>query len=321
VASIGIVLGAGGIVGQAFHGGVLRAVHEATGWDPRDAELVVGTSAGSVAGALLRAGVPADRIAGWKAPPEPGLSWEPGPRQGLPRSAAPDALFRALFRPFWRTRPGSLAAAAIPAGRVDPAVFTNALYPLYPDGWPGRSYWACAVRLHDSRRVVFGRDHQPTPHIADAVAASCAIPGYFTPVTIDGQRYVDGGVHSPTNADVVAGLGLDLVIVSSPMSVTGAPLRLPRIDMPARRLSRAYLGGEVKRIREAGTPVLTFQPTLDDLRVMGMNAMDDDRRDAVDEQAYRSARSRLESDEARDALAATSGQPIQPASESLRSMA
>jgi hypothetical protein len=91
--------------------------------------------------------------------------------------------------------------------------------------------------------------------------------------------------------------------------------------MPARRLSRAYLGGEVKRIREAGTPVLTFQPTLDDLRVMGMNAMDDDRRDAVDEQAYRSARSRLESDEARDALAATSGQPIQPASESLRSMA
>jgi NTE family protein len=53
---IGLVLGAGGVIGHAFHAGVLDGLCDATGWDPRDAEVIVGTSAGSVVGALLRAG-------------------------------------------------------------------------------------------------------------------------------------------------------------------------------------------------------------------------------------------------------------------------
>jgi len=60
MARIGLVLGAGGIVGHAFHAGVLAALAEVTGWDPREAEVVVGTSAGSVVGALLRAGMSAE---------------------------------------------------------------------------------------------------------------------------------------------------------------------------------------------------------------------------------------------------------------------
>ena len=56
---IGLVLGAGGVAGGAFHAGVLAALEEATGWDPRTAAVVVGTSAGSITGATLRAGLPA----------------------------------------------------------------------------------------------------------------------------------------------------------------------------------------------------------------------------------------------------------------------
>ena len=53
---IGLVLGAGGVIGHAFHAGVLAALADDTGWDPRRADVIVGTSAGSIAGALLRAG-------------------------------------------------------------------------------------------------------------------------------------------------------------------------------------------------------------------------------------------------------------------------
>ena len=66
---IGLVLGAGGVVGHAFHAGVLSALAEATDWDARNAELIVGTSAGSVVGSVLRAGLaPADLAAQWVTP-------------------------------------------------------------------------------------------------------------------------------------------------------------------------------------------------------------------------------------------------------------
>src|SRR6185437_16911695 len=97
----------------------------------------------------------------------------------------------------------------------------------------------------------------------------------------------DGGVHSPTNADILAGLGLDLVVISSPMSIAR---RNPRFtpDQPARRFARLRLAREVARIRKSGTPVLAFQPTDDDLAVMGLNAMDPTRRAEVTRQAIES---------------------------------
>ena len=62
---VGLVLGAGGVVGQAYHSGVLAALEHDLGWDPRTAEVIVGTSAGSITGALLRNGVPASELAAW----------------------------------------------------------------------------------------------------------------------------------------------------------------------------------------------------------------------------------------------------------------
>jgi NTE family protein len=138
------------------------------------------------------------------------------------------------------------------------------------------------------------------------VAASCAIPGFFEPVTIGGDAYVDGGAHSPTNADLLAGRELDLVIVSSPMSAAGKRLR-PSLDLPARRLCRLYLGQEAARIRRRGVPVLAFQPTADDLAQMGFNAMDPAKRAPVTKQARASAVRKLERDDVRSVLGALSG--------------
>ena len=98
------------------------------------------------------------------------------------------------------------------------------LRPLFSGDWPARHLWVCAVRLDNGRRVTFGLD-PVRADVATAVAASCAIPGFFEPVTIDGARYVDGGAHSPTNADLVARLGLDLVVVSTSAATVGEDRR------------------------------------------------------------------------------------------------
>jgi NTE family protein len=313
---IGLVLGAGGSLGHAFHSGVLAALAETTGWDARDAEVIVGTSAGSVVGALLRAGASPPDLAAHSTdgelseegrqmhdradaarrhlPPIPARS-RPRPRAGM---SAPGALLRAALQP-WNARAGALAAAALPAGRVSTELVASGLRPLF-DGWPSGTLWIVAVDLDRSRRVVFGADDAPAiTDVAGAVAASCAIPTFFAPVSIDGVRYVDGGVHSPTNADLLAGKELDLVVISSPMSIARANPRFAP-DEPTRRLARLRLAREVARIRRSGTPVLAFQPTAADLSAMGPNAMDATRRADVTHQAFASARRRLERGDARE---------------------
>lgn len=317
---IGLVLGAGGVVGHAYHAGVLAALEDATGWDPRDAKVIAGTSAGSVVGSLLRAGFSARDLAarstGDPVSPEAmalaqrsGLGAgarrvpsRPPRRRGLPLMASPGLLVRAALRPFWMNRPGVMLAGALPAGAVPTELVAAPFRPLFGSDWPARDLWLTAVRLRDGRRVVFGREGAPVAHVADAVAASCAIPSFFEPVTIGGVTYVDGGAHSPTNADLLAGRDLDLVIVSSPMSVAGNWLR-PSLDLPARRMCRLYLGQEAARIRRRGVPVLAFQPTADDLAQMGLNGMDATKRAPVTRQARKSALRKLERDDGRSLLA------------------
>jgi NTE family protein len=305
---VGVVLGAGGIVGGAFHAGVLTALREVRGIDARDAEVLVGTSAGSVAAAMLRAGLSPDDMlrraegkpvsaegsrllsrAGVGPPPTSMLRPE---RPSRLRMSAPEVLARAARRP-WQARPGAIAAALLPAGTVPTDMITQGLGAFFPDRWPERALWICAVRLTDGRRVVFGRD-EATASVGEAVAASCAIPAYFQPVEIEGTRYVDGGAHSPTNADLVAGRNLDVVVISSPMSASTGP-RLA-LDTGARAFFRAYLQREARRLRREGTKVIVLEPTGADLDVMGINAMDPGRRAAVARQAYESARRRLERD-------------------------
>lgn len=304
---VGVVLGAGGIVGGAFHAGVLTALREITGIDARDADVLVGTSAGSVAAAMLRAGLSPDDMlrraegkpmsaegsrllarAGVGPPPTSMLRPQ---RPSQLRMSAPEVLARAARRP-WQARPGAIAAALLPAGTVPTDMITQGLGAFFPDRWPDRALWICAVRLTDGRRVVFGRDAAAAASVGQAVAASCAIPAYFQPVEIGGTRYVDGGTHSPTNADLLAGRRLDTVVISSPMSTASGP-RLA-VDTAARAFFRGYLQRETRRLRREGTKVIVLEPTAADLDVMGINAMDPGRRAAVARQARESALRRLE---------------------------
>ncbi|MGK2948251.1 MAG: patatin-like phospholipase family protein [Acidimicrobiales bacterium] len=314
---VGLVLGAGGVAGGAFHAGVLAALAEATGWDPRTATVVVGTSAGSVTGASLRAGLPAADL--YARAQDRTLSAE-GRRvlRNVPtvvrpplraeRSSRPPAelaatLARAVTKPF-AARPWSLAAALLPEGSVSTDMISDGVGGLFPDHWPAEALWICAVRQADGRRVVFGRDGR-CPPVAEAVAASCAIPGYFQPVPVEGDPHIDGGVHSPTNADVLLDADpFDLVVVSSPMSRRGRRPRLA-LDQAMRGWSGALLDAEARRLRRRGS-VLAFQPDEAVLAVVGLDPMDPSRRSAIAEAARASTLRRLERADMQERLAALS---------------
>lgn len=313
--SVALVLGAGGAVGHAWHAGVLEGLREGLGWDARTSDLIVGTSAGSVVAAMLRADVgPTDlyaratggrvsaaatrRLAGQGRRPMPPPPLTPG-RRARTGPASLGLLARTAATP-WRLRPGLLAAAALPRGGIDPGIAAG-LVGLHPDGWPTAALWICAVRLRDGALVVFGRDGAGSivgggVDVGGAVAASCAIPGYFSPVRIGSDDFVDGGAHSPTNADLAR--GHDLVVVSSSMSLDGAAARRPSPDRLFRLAHRASLQREVGALRRRGQSVVTLQPGAADLAVMGgtASAMDERRREPVARRTRKTTLRRLSSD-------------------------
>ena len=296
---IGLVLGAGGTVGQAYHAGVLAALEHDLGWDPRTADIIVGTSAGSVTGMLLRLGVPAHDLAAWavQAP----LSLESAQLRERIDNGRPEfppftvqhwlrrwrfpsrrLLARMAKRP-WAFRPSVAAMTLMPTGRVDLAEHTSGLSEVGPDTWPA-GLWVCAARRDDGGRVVFGREGSPRADLPEAVSASCAIPGYFAPIVIGGVEYFDGGVNSPTNADVVRNAALDLVIVVSPMSAAGG---LPRTaDGVIRYAAHRRLEREIARLCRQGTTVVRIEPSGATLAAMGLNMMAEDRSDAVVQAAF-----------------------------------
>jgi NTE family protein len=310
---IGLVLGAGGAVGHAYHAGVLAGLAEATGWDPRSAELIVGTSAGSIVSAMLRAGLSAADLASASlrqdlSPAGAKLMARTGPRTRLETPgpqhadvARGPAAAGLLMRP-WGVRPSVLAAALLPAGTVSTDTIAAGVRALFGTAWPEQATWICATRLEDGKQVAFGRAGSPTTSLAEAVAASCAIPAYFRPVLIGGKRYVDGGAHSVTNAELPAGLGFDLVIVSCPMGATREAVATG-FDLPLRAAVRARLAREVAAVRRSGTPVLTFQPTRPERQAMGSNPMDSKVGSSVTRAARQSTLARLAAAEVQERLA------------------
>jgi NTE family protein len=316
MSSVGLVLGAGGVVGGAYHAGALAALYESANWDARDADVIVGTSAGSIAAAALRAGLsgPDQFARSTNAPLSPEgqalvghlapvleLPTRPPFPRGLPLPASPQLAATALLPP-WSARPLAALAGLLPAGSVPTAPIGDRIRTLMDGHWPDRPLWICALRLRDGVRVVFGRDDVDAPDVGTAVEASSAIPGYLQPVEIKGETFVDGGAHSPSNADVVAGLGLDVVVVISTMSAPWTALRpSPRIG--SRALASWVLEREVRAIRASGTSVLVLEPTAEDLEVMGTNPMNPGRRAAVAKQARTTTLQRLTHPAAADLVA------------------
>ncbi len=298
---VGLVLGAGGVVGQAYESGVLAALEHDCGWDPRTADVIVGTSAGSITGTLLRAGIPASELAAWtvQAPLSvEGMAlhqmlgteipvFEPFRvlplLRRLPDLPGREMVQRAVIRP-WSFRPLVAALALLAPGHVDIAEQLRMLREVEGRTWPEQDLWICAVRRRDGKRVVFGREGTPEVPLHLAIAASCAVPGYFSPVTIGDHAYVDGGAHSPTNAAILRERGLDLVIVVSPMS---GPSHLQTDLYSVSRGHAARLARrEVRALRDRGTEVIVFRPGRAEQEVMGNDFMARDRVDEIVQQAF-----------------------------------
>ena len=304
MARVGLVLGGGGVVGQAYHSAVLAVLEHDHGFDARTADVVVGTSAGSITGTLLRLGVSAEDLAAWtvKAP----LSDDSAVMRQVAETAVPDLapfrplsllrrplrlpgphmLSRAVTRPL-QFRPLAAGMSLMAPGRHDIVEQLAALRELGSPEWPERPLWICAVRRRDGRRVVFGRPGSPPAPIHLAVAASCAVPGYFAPVRIGGRSYVDGGAHSPTNAAILRRAALDLAIVVSPMSGPGT--WRPDFFAAARRHATRLLEREVRALEKAGIRTLVFAPGPAEQQVMGNDMMSRERVSEVIRESFLAA--------------------------------
>jgi NTE family protein len=310
---VGLVLGAGGVVGASWLIGALQALEEETGWSPQDADQIVGTSAGAVVGSLTAAGVSPQLMASYSLGQAPGELTEMmqvdqladelvHERTSAERyqlalalpSIGPGSWRMAIStvaRPL-RHSPAAVVTAWLPRGFIRTEPIKQLVERFVPGDWPEhQSFSAVACDYVTGKRVAFGSPSAPTAGIGDAVAASCAIPAFYRPVKINGRRYVDGGVCSVSNLDLLADAGLDLVVCLNPTSsLARVKVRSPaeRVAALIRDANGRRLGHEARKLRERGTEVLMIQPSGADLAVMGLNLMARDRRAEVLETAHAS---------------------------------
>jgi NTE family protein len=285
---VGLVLGAGGTVGAAYHAGALAALQHDLDWDARDAAVVVGTSAGSIVGSLLRLGVPPTDLAA--------LTVGAPTRQTIPELAA-SLLERPVFPPVTLRHLMRIPRLPTPSMMVGLAqrtmkirnVSPGALSMLLPEGrerliphlefldalvgptWSAASLRICAVRRKNWHRHVFDPATGEAP-LSAMIGASCAVPGYFAGVRINGDTYLDGGVVSATNADVLVKHGIDLAIVVSPM--TGHASWLSPLGL-MRRQCRVTLDRELRSLERHGIPSVVIEPGAEVLAHMSTDFMSD----------------------------------------------
>ena len=243
----------GGVLGGTWAVGALVAMEQHYGFAATDVDVIVGTSAGSFLASLMGLGVTVPQLREQYAGavvdegPLAGYAFDPDLVTGGHRPARPKALTPGspqLIRESLR-HPGQFPATAVLA-----AVIPQGARELTGIGdivslaggsheWPQQPQtWVVAMDYASGRRVVFGRAGAPVASLPEAVMASCAIPGWFSPVTIDGRAYVDGGTVSSTSIDALTHAGLDEVYVIAPM-VTAVQESAPG-DRKSTRLNSSH---------------------------------------------------------------------------------
>lgn len=268
------------MTGAAYEMAVLMAIQLATGWDPNDSEVVIGTSAGSFVSALVRhdrldldglvrrgesRSDVAERVSSHLFRRKPGVKLGTWVRHGLVPSIRKPGLTMLLGSPAPWEADGL-------AGWVHEAIGEGA------DAWPDKPTVAVAFDLRERRRVPFGTEAAPTVALADAVAASSCIPLVFRPYPINGRLYVDGGVVSGTHADLVLGNPnpLDLILVVAPMAADEERRGALFYERMFDHVGVTALDAEIEMISRAwpDTEFLVFTPTPQVLAAMRPNPMD-----------------------------------------------
>ncbi|MHB8313651.1 MAG: patatin-like phospholipase family protein [Candidatus Dormibacteria bacterium] len=281
--NVALVLGGGGAAGNAWEIGVIAGLAQAGVDMTKAADLVIGTSAGATAAVQVRSGMPpADLVASVLSPPVRPVGQHREPPPSLP-----------MVTVFERMRSiGTAATSATDLQRAMGAFGLESDSILGPGAeqrraivaarlprheWPDRPIVIVAVDAETGELTAFDRDSGVD--LVDAVTASTALPGLVPTVSINGRRYIDGGVRSPDNADLASGYAN--VVVLSPLGGRSQTPPGQRAD-PARQFEGLRrppewgtdLASQVKALREQGSHVEVITPDADSRAAMGTNQMD-----------------------------------------------
>ena len=307
-----IVIGGGGVLGGTWAVGALSTLENQLGIAASDTDLLVGTSAGSVLAALIACGVSTEELRQHygeekvTSGPLVGYVWNPvraagGSRPGWPRILRPGSpkLFGSGL-----LKLGELPLTAVLSGLLPPGGkslervghLVDAVSPLgewaqSPTG-THPNVWVVAMDYQTAKRAVFGRAGAPIASLSEAVMASCAIPGWFSPIKIGARTYIDGGAVSATNVDVLSHEGFDEVYVIAPMSLTQSdhPKSLvAKLERQWRSVVSRTVATEISDVVAGGAQVFLASPSAEDLTAMGTNLMDSTRRRLVLETSLRTS--------------------------------
>ncbi len=251
-----LVLGGGGVAGVAWELGILTGLHDA-GVEVRGADLIIGTSAGSVVGAQISSGTELESLFASQLTPieqskERAVAFDPTQMMEVFSKAIAEAGsdVKAI-----RARIGAYALSAPTIPEAERRAIIESRLPVHT--WPQQRLLIVAVDTATGEEYVIGRESGVS--LLDAVAASCAVPGIWPPVTIAGRRYMDGGMRSATNADLAN--GYNRILILNPLG-EGA------------NFFGVGPAGEAAALKRAGSQVLVIEPDAASASAIGMNPLD-----------------------------------------------
>ncbi len=251
-----LVLGGGGVAGVAWELGILAGLHD-KGVDVRDADIIIGTSAGSVVGAQITSGADIESLfAAQLTPTEQSKERRVEFDATRLMEAFSEAVAEGSSDPqTMRARIGTYALKAPTVSETERHAIIESRLPVHE--WPQPRLLIVAVDTRTGEEYIM--DRVSGVNLVDAVAASCAVPGIWPPVTIAGHRYMDGGMRSATNADLAK--DYERILILNPLGANANFLG-------------AGLDAEVASLQRDGSQVLVIAPDAASTTAIGMNPLD-----------------------------------------------